>query len=346
MEKDFITMDINEQPSMSQPAIRDAHGLIYAGFWIRFYAKMVDWIICGILVSIFPVPAQFDGSVIIVSNQLNFMFFVFLKWCIPAVYTVIFLVNYRATPGKMAFSLQVIPAHQHHLTYGMALARFLSEILSTFFFFAGYVIAIFDTQKRTLHDRLCHTYVVKSARVVHRTNVEADHTVEYHAVYDDDTPLQSENIYKLHSLIFSLLVLESLFSGALCMTDDSFFRIIKWGLNAIVSTLLFFALVKQRNSTIPFSIRRLTWIITGYYCILTPIVYMATFLIGLEQFLHELPLIIDDPIVFFMQIMVIMTKVLLVSTWPQLVVTLIFIPCSFVLGLLGIILVSSNNSQK
>jgi len=335
-------MTMNDYSPETQPRIHEKQGLIYAGFWIRLYAKILDWIICAIILSILPVPPLNDGSVIMVSNQLYISLIEVLRWCIPAIYTVIFLVHYQATPGKMAFSLQVVSAHGQQLTYGMALARFFCELISMFLFFMGYMIAIIDPQKRTLHDRICGTFVVKSTRVVY-TNEPVNMTVDYDHVQAETEHYHQRTINNLHTLVFSLLIIESLFSIAICLTNDTFFQVIKWCLTISISTLLFFALMKQKNSDISVSIKRLTWIITIYYCVLTPLIYMASFLIGIEQFLHELPLNMDDPVLYFMQILLAIMNMMTLSEWPQLMVTIIFIPCSFVLGFIGIIMISSNN---
>ncbi|KPA12599.1 RDD domain containing protein [Candidatus Magnetomorum sp. HK-1] len=330
----------DDNPLNCPPIIRERHGLIYAGFWPRFFAKLIDWAICGLIISVFHVSESYDNSVIIVSNHFNFLFFSFIKWCIPALYTVIFLVNYNATPGKMAFSLKVISKNQKQLSYGIALARYLMEIISAFIFFLGYMISIFDAQKRTLHDRICHTYVVKPARMVCHPN-ESGEYIDHVMAFEQDESHLTNKIYGLHSVLFSLLVLESLFLGAICLTDDVFFRMIRWALSSVIATILFFALVKQRNSSFAISVRRLTWATTFYYCVLTPVIYFMLFIICFEQFLHELPVIVDDPIIFIMQAIMTFMNVFFLSSFTKLMITIIFILCSFVLGMWGIILVST-----
>jgi uncharacterized RDD family membrane protein YckC len=42
--------------------------------------------------------------------------------------------------------------------------RYFAETLSTIIFFAGYVMAAFDDEKRSLHDYLCDTRVVIGER--------------------------------------------------------------------------------------------------------------------------------------------------------------------------------------
>jgi len=334
----------SDTPMRCQTILTDRQGMIYAGFWPRFIAKILDWIICGLLISVFPIPQFYDDNVIIVSTHLNVVFFFIVKWCIPALYTVIFLVNYNATPGKMIFSLQVISGQQKQLSYGTALARYLMEIISAFIFFMGYIISIFDSQKRTLHDRICNTYVIMPVRMVCDTVDSSEHAKTSGLDFIDNKQI-SNNVYGLHKVLFSMLVLESLFSIAICVTDDYFFRTINLILNCLIVSILFFALFKQRDSTISIPVKRLTWLVMFYFYFFTPVIYFMAIIIGFEQILHELPVIVNDPILFFMQAILIFMNVFFLTSFSKLIFSIIFIPCSFVLGILGIILISSTSNS-
>lgn len=75
-------------------------------------------------------------------------------------YGVWFLGRFGATPGKMALGVKVVVADGSKVSYLRALGRYFAEMLSGFTLLIGYIIAIFDEQKRTLHDRLCETRVI------------------------------------------------------------------------------------------------------------------------------------------------------------------------------------------
>jgi len=64
------------------------------------------------------------------------------------------------TPGKLVFRLSVVPATGVPITAGLALGRYLASWLSMFTFWIGFIIA-FDSQKRTLHDHICSTRIVR-----------------------------------------------------------------------------------------------------------------------------------------------------------------------------------------
>jgi len=340
IQKDF---NAQEATVSSSPTIHEKLGLVYGGFWIRFCAKLLDWTICSILIAVLPLPDFYHSDVIIVSNHATFISSFFVKWFVPALYTTLFLVHYQATPGKMAFSLRVIHASNDRLTYGTALARFFVEIISAFFLFMGYLLAIFDIKKRTLHDRLCHTYVVQAKQIVYQHSNAIDLEDEPDAFHSepDITVIHDRNIYGFHTVLFSTIILESLFSIAYCVMEDPLFRMVTWSLNVLIGIFLMIAVLKQSYPHFSTSIRRLTWGICFYYCIITPIVYFIAFLIGIDHFLHNIPLPMDDPIVFMTQLMFSIMNYLIIFSWPQVLISMFFIPCSLVLGVWGIILVSS-----
>ena len=129
----------------------------YAGFWIRFLAKVIDivvlWAVTFILT--FAGMSSFNpmgGSA--VANIGGFLF--------GLVYTIFFLGSYGATPGKMALGLKVVRSDGSKITYGRAFGRYWADILSSLTLSIGYIIAAFDEEKRALHDRICDTRVVKA----------------------------------------------------------------------------------------------------------------------------------------------------------------------------------------
>ena len=136
----------------------------YAGFWIRFAALAIDafimWIInmaifipLGILM-----PASPDNPMVAVSFMPVFML---LQYAIPAAYDTWFVGKYGATPGKMACKLKIVVEDGSRITYLRAFGRHFAKWLSAMILGIGYIMAAFDDQRRTLHDRICETRVVR-----------------------------------------------------------------------------------------------------------------------------------------------------------------------------------------
>lgn len=138
----------------------------YGGFWIRFGAKFIDWIILSavnILISfVGGMFIAFDTNMpLIVGTQI---FLALLNVAIAAGYATWFVGKYGATPGKMACKLKVITAEGGKVSYARACGRYFAEILSGMILMIGYIMAAFDEEKRTLHDRICDTRVVATEK--------------------------------------------------------------------------------------------------------------------------------------------------------------------------------------
>ncbi len=140
----------------------------YAGFWVRFVAKMLDVLILSvpllILIFLFLVPSfqragQGQAPFLSVGLQLGLQL---AYYALAGVYNIFFLGKYGATPGKMALQVHVVNADGTKISYGRATGRFFGEILSGLVCNIGYIIAAFDDEKRALHDRICNTRVLKN----------------------------------------------------------------------------------------------------------------------------------------------------------------------------------------
>lgn len=140
--------------------------LNYAGFWVRFAAKVVDILILIVIGFVFGFGASIVGAPHGADYDSTTMkIFLFLvELLLAALYTTWFLGTYGATPGKMAFNLLVVTPGGGKIGYLRALGRHLAELLLSriISLLLGYLMAAFDTEKRTLHDRLCKTRVIRS----------------------------------------------------------------------------------------------------------------------------------------------------------------------------------------
>jgi uncharacterized RDD family membrane protein YckC len=141
-----------------------AAAMDYAGFWIRLGALVIDGFILGIINLIIFVPLGMlmptspDNPMAVLSFMPVLML---LQYGIPAAYDTWFVGKYGATPGKMACKLKIAVADGNRLSYLRALGRHFAKYLSGMILLIGYIMAAFDDQRRTLHDRICETRVVR-----------------------------------------------------------------------------------------------------------------------------------------------------------------------------------------
>lgn len=135
----------------------------FAGFWIRLGAKLIDWFaLMSAYMALF-IPFSFltikwhsPGTLIFAMAVLYIVqFFVVLA------YPTFFVGRYQATPGKMVCGLKVVLPDGGRVSYLRALGRAAAELLSQFILYIGYIMAGFDEEKRTLHDHICSTRVIR-----------------------------------------------------------------------------------------------------------------------------------------------------------------------------------------
>jgi uncharacterized RDD family membrane protein YckC len=130
---------------------------IYAGFWIRFVAILIDAVIVGF---VFGFPCRYVGS----SNRVIAAVAVIAAVLYFGAYFTYFIVmtGWRGqTVGKMAMRLKVVNPDLTSVDYGTSAAREFSKILSAIILYIGFIMAGFDSEKRALHDRIAKTRVVR-----------------------------------------------------------------------------------------------------------------------------------------------------------------------------------------
>jgi uncharacterized RDD family membrane protein YckC len=142
-----------------------------AGFGVRLGAKAIDlillagvgqgvewavtrWVFEGAL----PVPPDWAGFL------RGLLWILSINTLVAMLYTVYFVTRYEATPGKRLLGLRVVRADGGRLGGLKSFGRFWGEQVTGLTFFAGYVMAAFDQEKRALHDFICDTRVVKGER--------------------------------------------------------------------------------------------------------------------------------------------------------------------------------------
>jgi len=138
--------------------------LNYAGFWTRFAAVFLDGLILGAVNVCIGMIAGLSASQAIgvkpkgaLVLQLVLMA---IQLAIGISYEVVLIGKYGATLGKMACKIKVVTEDGGRVSYARAFGRYFGKILSSMVCMIGFIIAAFDSQKRTLHDRICNTRVV------------------------------------------------------------------------------------------------------------------------------------------------------------------------------------------
>ena len=135
----------------------------YAGFWIRFFAFILDTIIVSffavgiaILLAFF---ALTGGSLDAESGaSLGNLVGILTAWLYQACME---SSDYRATFGKMAMGIFVTDGDGNKLTFFRATARHFAKILNMFTLCIGFIMIAFTKKKQGLHDMVTDCVVLR-----------------------------------------------------------------------------------------------------------------------------------------------------------------------------------------
>jgi uncharacterized RDD family membrane protein YckC len=152
---------------------------VYAGFWLRFVAYLIDYLILDVPLLILSTGAGFifglsaarshsqvgflnsNGTlnapfitlelvIFVVSITLHWLYFA-LQECSSA----------QATLGKRVLGLKVIDLAGQRIGFGQATGRFFGKIVSGLTFCIGYIMAGVTERKQALHDMIASTLVIR-----------------------------------------------------------------------------------------------------------------------------------------------------------------------------------------
>jgi len=138
----------------------DGH-VIYAGFWKRTAAYIIDSIVLGIagamlgavVGGLLGAGGASDGAVEGVAQLLGLL--------LGATYFgLMYSMGDQASLGKMAIGIKVVNDHGQPIGFWRGFGRYFGLLLSCIVLFAGVIMAGFTERKRALHDMMCSTLVV------------------------------------------------------------------------------------------------------------------------------------------------------------------------------------------
>lgn len=157
----YCGKEINEEANFCKQCGKNIDSN-YAGFLLRLGAFLFDYI----LIFVFAVAlGLFLGILGFSDIWLSNIPDTILGVAIIIIYHTFFLSIISSTPGKLAFGLKVANFEKEKVTFGKALIRSLSYILSSFFFGIGFWMIIFDKPRHQgLHDKIAKTLVLREKK--------------------------------------------------------------------------------------------------------------------------------------------------------------------------------------
>ncbi len=153
----------------------------YAGFWLRFVAYIIDYIIIYVVQSFIFIPILGIFGISFASQMNNMegmseaeamgmvasmMAMAGTTALLSAIIAILYWTfmessKFQATVGKLVLGLQVTDVNGAKLDFVKALIRNVSKIISGMILFIGYIMAGFTEKKQGLHDIIAGTLVVK-----------------------------------------------------------------------------------------------------------------------------------------------------------------------------------------
>lgn len=138
-----------------------ARPVLYAGFWRRFGAAIVDGILLTIVTVLVGFVIGFLFALAAPQTNLGEAFGGIAGYVIGFLYyPVLESSSAQATWGKRALGIKVTDLDGRKISFWRALGRYLGKLLSTFLLFFGYLMAAFTSRKQGLHDIMAGTLVV------------------------------------------------------------------------------------------------------------------------------------------------------------------------------------------
>jgi uncharacterized RDD family membrane protein YckC len=138
---------------------------VFAGFWTRFWATLVDSLfLIGISFILFNPIRRATGyanelfsPIDLIETVFDFLYMVLLTWWTGQ------------TLGKMLLGIRVVSAHKSNrsgtLSLGQVLLReVVGKLLSSIALGLGYIWVAFHKNKQGWHDLLAKTYVIKEQK--------------------------------------------------------------------------------------------------------------------------------------------------------------------------------------
>lgn len=146
--------------------------LVYAGFWLRFVALIVDEVIIGAVVFTISFVLGVAISMLMAMGQNSPAVQSVAMGLYGVIYAISFVgrwlyfslqesSRYQATLGKRATRIYVTDRQGNRIGFGRATGRYFGKIISFLIFCIGFMMAGWTARKQALHDMMADTLVVR-----------------------------------------------------------------------------------------------------------------------------------------------------------------------------------------
>lgn len=140
----------------------------FSGFWLRFLAYMIDYVIIFTMSSILfviismPIPDDaigpfyiLDYALFITKNPLSF----FIVWLYNSIME---SSKFQGSVGKIITKIKVTDIEYEKIGFWQASGRNFSKFISLLTMGIGFIIAGFSKNKQALHDIMTNCFVIRT----------------------------------------------------------------------------------------------------------------------------------------------------------------------------------------
>ena len=145
---------------------------MYAGFWLRFAAYLIDTIILGLvfvpvgvvlgLMQAASVDSQSPDLMPGINGLVN-VGSILAGWLYSSLLE---SSSWQGTVGKKVVGLRVTDLDGNRISFGKATGRYFGKILSSMICLVGFIMAAFTEKRQALHDQLAGTLVLSGPATV------------------------------------------------------------------------------------------------------------------------------------------------------------------------------------
>jgi uncharacterized RDD family membrane protein YckC len=142
-----------------------AQSTVYAGFWLRFFAAIIDWVLIFVIATFIwtlldlPIPVDAKGPYLgewyIFQSPMAWIF----VWLYHSISE---CSSWQGSIGKRILKLKVTDKDGRKIGFGRATGRFLGKFFSAFSLFVGFIMIAFTKRKQGLHDKMTDCLVILS----------------------------------------------------------------------------------------------------------------------------------------------------------------------------------------
>jgi len=132
----------------------------YAGFWMRFWAYLLDLLVVGSIdrLIVYPLFRLFGLSA---DKATMFSPIAIVTAIVFYSYFVLMTKFFQQTIGKMVFGVKVVALNGEKLTWLTVIFReVVGKFIAKFILFIGFLFVVFSEKKQGLHDQIADTTVV------------------------------------------------------------------------------------------------------------------------------------------------------------------------------------------